>query len=71
MSGWKPWTEALSALPRGEPDDRHDHNDRVNRQRPKPPRVRVAHDGDREPDRSDYRDQEDRPDREHDEEDVE
>lgn len=57
----------LGLLPRGEPREGHDNDNRVDRHRAHAPRVRGGRGDDREIDRADDRDQEDRPDGEDDE----
>ena len=57
-------------LPAGKPDSRYYNDNRVDRQRAKPPRVGGRHDVRSEDDRADNRDQEDEPDREDDGEEV-
>jgi hypothetical protein len=57
----------LGLLPRGEPRQGHDNDNRVARHGGQSPRVRGGRGDDREVDRADDRDQEDRSDREDDE----
>ena len=69
--GWQPWKDALRRLtPRSEPHGRTHYQNSVDRQRPKPPRVRISNRDRGEDNRADDRDEQRQPDREDKREDV-
>ena len=61
---------ALSSLAGRKPDDRQNHHQSVDGQRPETPRIRAGRSDDRKVDRADDRGEQDDPDREDDEERV-